>query len=126
MQMHLRVSGKQYRDPHLNINTPPPLKTSPFIGTDVILRTQVDLNQLSATGVCKRTSSISYYDMPLSCQSRQITAGNHMSHPEHLSFPIASYRLICLFFSPLSCLSLVIVTALHASLTLTLFLSQNP
>lgn len=113
IQMHLRISkGKRYRDPHTKVNTPPQLKTSPFIGTDVNLATPEDLNQLPANGVCKRASSISYYDMPWSCQSRQISAGNHMAHPEHLSHPIPPYHLIRFFFS-FSCLSLVVVTALH-------------
>ncbi len=62
------------------------------------MRTPEDLNQLPANGVCKWASSISYYDMPQSCQSRQITGGNHMAHPEHLSHPIPPNHLIRVFF----------------------------
>lgn len=105
---------ERYKNPPEHKHPPLPLKTSLFIGTDVSGLRQEDLNQLPADGVCQRTSSISYYDTSPSCQSRQITAGNGMSHPEHLSHSIPLYRSI--FLPPSSCLSLslVIESALHA------------
>ncbi len=92
---------------------PPQLKTSPFIGTDVNLATPEDLNQLPANGVCKRASSISYYGhaMELSIKTNYCRKSHGPPrNTSHIQF--LPTHLIRFFFS-FSCLSLVVVTALH-------------